>query len=144
MKTIKNCLKRSIFTGLAAMAMFTFVFAGQIHENNKSSELSNTTSATNGDTAYGFCTHQIGGTRRLEVVVSSVFQIDPDISATGVENSFFDYTKANFDVEPGPSPSCYTTIKTYQKAVDMRNEAIAGYRYRDWTVRSVTWSYDGD
>lgn len=143
MKTIKNYLKTSMSIGLVTMALFIFAFAGQINEGNSSSMPSDATAPVNGKTYYGFCDVSLGEGSELKRVVSSVFPVDSETYHVAVQNSFYAYVKANFE-DARASASCFTTISSYQKADDRRNEFIGNLRSKEYTVHTVTWSYAGD
>jgi hypothetical protein len=94
---------------------------------------------------YGYCTVIIGtSTERKQVVSSvlSVFRVKSGTYHVGVQNSFRDFVSANFDNVS--SPTCYTTIESYQEAADDRNSWIGRLRQDRWTVFTVNWSYRGD
>lgn len=91
---------------------------------------------------FGYCTVKIGSSTELKEVVSSVFRVKAGTYHIGVQNSFRDYVSANYD--DVSSPTCHTTIETYQEAADDRSNWIAKLRRDRWTVFTVNWSYRGD
>lgn len=133
MKNLRNF--PLIVFGFLALCAIYLVSATSVH--------SNPSAAQNGD-SYGYCSVTIGRSGQTKYVVSSVYRLQAGTYSVGVQNSFRDYVDGNFEERASSTPTCYTTIDTYQEAADSRNDWIGRLRQNKWTVYTVNWSYRGD